>query len=164
MTKRASAVQRRRPKRSAESVDKDGSERYLSKAIGRALDVLDLFPDENCYLNLKEISARMNLPESSLFRILVTLRDRAYMRQDSSGCYRLADKVLFGKVRDQAGEPRERAHPNSAGDTIDRQRHRGHMINARTFVLTRRWPRLPGSPNESPKPPIISVAAFQPCR
>jgi hypothetical protein len=85
MTKRASVVQRRRPKRSGNGVDRHGSERYLSKAIGRALDVLDLFPDENCYLNLTEISTQMRLPESSLFRILVTLKDRAYLTQDSSG-------------------------------------------------------------------------------
>jgi DNA-binding IclR family transcriptional regulator len=104
----SAAVQRRRPKRSG---DNDGSERYLSKAIGRALDVLDLFPDENCFLNLTEISTQMRLPESSLFRILVTLQDRAYLTQDSSGCYRLAHKVVFGKVRDQAGMLRERAHP-----------------------------------------------------
>jgi DNA-binding IclR family transcriptional regulator len=104
------AVQRRRPKRSEEGVDKDGSDRYLSKAIGRALDVLDIFPDENCYLNLKEIGTQLSLPESSLFRILVTLQDRAYLTQDSSGCYRLAHKVLFGKVSDRAGVLRERAH------------------------------------------------------
>jgi len=105
------AVQRRRPKRSESGLDKDGSERYLSKAIGRALDVLDLFPDENCFLNLKEISVQMSLPESSLFRILVTLQDRAYLTQDSSGCYRLAHKVLFGKVRDRASVLKDRANP-----------------------------------------------------
>jgi DNA-binding IclR family transcriptional regulator len=107
----ARVFQRRRPKRIESGLDKTSSERYLSKAIGRALDVLDLFPDENCYLNLKEISARMSLPESSLFRILVTLQDRSYLTQDASGCYRLTHKVVFGKVRDRAGALRERAHP-----------------------------------------------------
>lgn len=111
MVKASPAVQRRRPKRSQAGIAKDGAERYFSKAIGRALDVLDLFPDENCHLNLKEISTQMGLPESSLFRILMTLQDRAYLTQDSSGCYRLTNKVLFGKVRDRAGILRERAHP-----------------------------------------------------
>jgi DNA-binding IclR family transcriptional regulator len=105
------AAQRRRPKRSKSGNERNGSERYLSKAICRALDVLDLFPDENCYLNLKEISTRMGLPEASLFRILTTLQNRAYLTQDASGCYRLAKKVLLGKVRERADVLRELVHP-----------------------------------------------------
>src|SRR6185437_12411713 len=106
------AVQRRRPKRMKTGARQGhGPERYLSKAIGRALDVLDLFPDEHCRLNLKEISSRMQLPESSLFRVLVTLENRSYLTQDASGCYRLAPIVLFGKVREQAKQLKELVHP-----------------------------------------------------
>jgi DNA-binding IclR family transcriptional regulator len=110
--KASPVIQRRRPKRKAVGARPEQEvERYLSKAIGRALDVLDLFPDEHCHLNLKEISARMELPESSLFRVLVTLENRSYLIQDTSGCYRLAPKVLFGKVREHAKHLRELAHP-----------------------------------------------------
>jgi DNA-binding IclR family transcriptional regulator len=105
-------VSRRRPKRvDADDSSANAAERYLSKAIGRALDVLDLFPDEHCFLNLKEVSSRMGLPESSLFRILLTLKDRAYLRQDSSGCYCLAPRVLLGKTRERADHLAELVQP-----------------------------------------------------
>lgn len=104
------SVSRRRPK-----TDNRGgafaSERYFSKAVGRALDVLDLFPDEHCVLNLTEISSRMVLPESSLFRILLTLKDRGYLRQDASGCYSLAPRILLGKTRERADRLAELVQP-----------------------------------------------------
>src|SRR5262245_9861710 len=92
--KAGQTAQRGRPKRSGlDDAQSNGAERYLSKAIGRALDVLDLFPDEQCRLNLKEISSCTSLPESSLFRILLTLENRGYLLMDSVGCYRLAPRV-----------------------------------------------------------------------
>jgi DNA-binding IclR family transcriptional regulator len=112
MAKAVTAVQRRRPKRTTrEDSLPNGSERYFSKAIGRALDVLDLFPDEHCVLNLKEIGSQTGLPESSLFRVLLTLENRGYLRQDAAGCYRLAPKVLFGKTRERAEQLVELVQP-----------------------------------------------------
>ena len=105
-------VQRRRPKpASTDGASLGGAERYFSKAIGRALDVLDLFPDEHCILNLKELSSRMGLPETSLFRILLTLKDRGYLRQDAAGCYTLAPRVLLGKTQERAEQLAELVRP-----------------------------------------------------
>jgi DNA-binding IclR family transcriptional regulator len=110
--KAAGGIQRRSPKRAnTDGSLVNASERYFSKAIGRALDVLDLFPDEHCFLNLKEISTRMDLPESSLFRILLTLKDRAYLQQDASGCYYLAPRVLLGKTRERADQLAAQVQP-----------------------------------------------------
>src|SRR6185437_12714892 len=86
-------------------------EQYLSKAIGRALDVLECFEDDKSQLGLKEIAARAGMPESSLFRILVTLETRGYLQQDADGCYRLTPRVLFGKLRERADRLKELAHP-----------------------------------------------------
>jgi DNA-binding IclR family transcriptional regulator len=108
--KSARNISRRRPKSKNGDGD-NASERYFSKAIGRALDVLDLFEDEHCFLNLTEISFRMGLPESSLFRILLTLKDRAYLHQDESGCYSLAPRVLLGKTRERADHLAALAQP-----------------------------------------------------
>ena len=105
-------IPRRRPKRTdGDGSSANASERYFSKAIGRALDLLDLFPDEHCFLNLKELSSRMALPESSLFRILLTLTNRGYLQQDSSGCYHLAPRVLLGKTRERADRLAEIVRP-----------------------------------------------------
>ena len=75
---------RRRPTRIKAVADGQGmvaSERYYSRAIGRALDVLECFSDDQTALNLKEIGQLTHLPESSLFRVLVTLEGRGYLRQ-----------------------------------------------------------------------------------
>src|SRR5579884_4396611 len=77
-------------------------EQYQLKALARALDVLDCFEDGETTLNLKEISALVDLPESSLFRILLTLKSQGYLLQNEDGAYRLPDKLLYGRVYEQA--------------------------------------------------------------
>lgn len=82
----SSSPRRRRPK-DREAQD---SGRYRLKAISRALDVLDCLAVHGPELSLKELSVRIRMPESSLFRILLTLSDRGYLEQASDGTYRLA--------------------------------------------------------------------------
>lgn len=93
---------RRRPK----NLTGDGlgppADQYSSKAISRALDILESFPDENTCLNLKELSLQNDLPESSLFRILQTLESRGYLAQGVDGTYRLTPRLLYGKSRERA--------------------------------------------------------------
>lgn len=72
-----------------------GDEQYYLRSIGRALDVLDCF-DGVSPLSLKEISLRVKMPESSLFRVLLTLEKHGYLRQDVDGTYNLARKLIFG--------------------------------------------------------------------
>jgi len=131
-------VQRRRPKLiSSEAQSGDGGDRYLSKAIGRALDVLDLFTDEQVSLNLKELSSMMQLPESSLFRILLTLVDRGYLQQDSSGCYSLSTKLVFGKVHERALHLKHLAHPilRRLGDQFNETVSIAYLSETRVQVL-----------------------------
>jgi len=104
-------VQRRRPKFAKAGSGKEGAGVYHSKAIGRALDVLECFTDENAAYNLKEIGGIVKLPESSLFRVLLTLESRGYLAQDGSGCYRLTPRVLYGKLRERAERLKELARP-----------------------------------------------------
>ncbi len=103
---------RRRPK----SLSADGTgpapDQYSSKAISRALDVLESFPDQGTRLSLKEISVRNSLPEASLFRILQTLESRGYLAQDRDGAYRLTPRLLYGKAREHAEELRKVAMPH----------------------------------------------------
>lgn len=93
----AAPQRRRRPK--AEGQD---DEQYYSRTIGRALDVMECFSDERPRLSLTEISRIVELPESSLFRVLLTLQRRGYLDQDSDGTYQLSHRVLYGRVAERA--------------------------------------------------------------
>jgi len=98
---------RRRPKHSVSTQHaRESGEQYHLKAITRALDVLECFSDERSNLGLKEISELMDLPESSLFRILLTLENRGYLTQNADGSYCLPPKLLFGKLHDRAERAR----------------------------------------------------------
>ena len=99
---------RRRPKHAVASAGhaRQSGEQYHLKAITRALDVLECFSDERPDLGLKEIGQLMDLPESSLFRILLTLENRGYLRQHADGSYCLPPKLLFGRLHDRAERAR----------------------------------------------------------
>ena len=74
------AVRRRLPKWALDNAEPSGDEAYYLRSIGRALEVLNCF-DGQTPLSLKEISAQMQLPESSLFRVLRTLEHHEYLQQ-----------------------------------------------------------------------------------
>lgn len=91
------SIRHRIPKWALEKGDgaRSGDEQYYLRSIGRALDVLDCF-DGVSPLSLKEISLRVKMPESSLFRVLLTLEKHGYLRQNVDGTYHLARKLIFG--------------------------------------------------------------------
>jgi len=89
----------------------DSGEQYHLKAITRTLDVLECFSDERPNLSLKEIGELVDLPESSLFRILLTLESRGYLKQNSDGSYCLPPKLLFGKLYERAERARILVRP-----------------------------------------------------
>jgi DNA-binding IclR family transcriptional regulator len=103
------AQRRRRPKSLNGGIPK--SDGYSSKAIHRALEVLEGFADEDTSLSLKEISVRNDLPESSLFRILQALQAHGYLAQAADGTYRLTPRILYGKSRERSERLREAANP-----------------------------------------------------
>jgi DNA-binding IclR family transcriptional regulator len=83
--------------------------------VERALDVLDAFDDGSGALSLTELSVRISLPVSSLFRLLVTLEQRGFLIQDTDGTYQPSPRVLFGRVRERADRLRERLQPTLQG-------------------------------------------------
>lgn len=106
------AVRRRIPKWALQDRDtsraSDGQ--YYLRSIGRAIEVLDSF-DGIAPLSLKEISRKVDLPESTLFRVLLTLEKHGYLEQHLDGTYRLGRKLLFGWLVDRADKVRELARP-----------------------------------------------------
>lgn len=89
---------------------RDSDTNYHPKAISRTLDVLDTFTDERPELTLKTLSQIIQMPESSLFRILMTLESRGYLVQGSDGAYRLAPKLLLGRSYERAEKIRHGVH------------------------------------------------------
>ena len=83
---------------------------YYLRSIGRALEVLDCF-DGKAPLTLKEIGKRTGLPESTLFRVLLTLEKHGYLSQAMDGTYQLAPKLRFGWLIEQANALRDKVRP-----------------------------------------------------
>jgi DNA-binding IclR family transcriptional regulator len=108
----APAQRRRRPKRAASTPAPAAGAQYHQRAISRALDVLECFDDEHPERTLKEICQDIGLPESSLFRILLTLESRGYLVQSSDGAYTLAPKILLGKLHERAERIRAGLRPH----------------------------------------------------
>jgi DNA-binding IclR family transcriptional regulator len=112
---RSSAViekspRRRIPKWALHSNDGASNEQYYLRSIGRALEVLDCF-DGKAPLSLKEIGISTGLPESSLFRVLLTLEKHGYLQQAVDGTYQLAPKLRFGWLIEQGNALREKVRP-----------------------------------------------------
>lgn len=105
------AIRRRIPKWALQSAgDASSSEQYYLRSIGRALDVLDCF-DGKASLALTDIGGRTGLPESTLFRVLLTLEKHGYLEQAVDGTYQLAPKLRFGWLVEQGNALRDKARP-----------------------------------------------------
>ncbi len=105
------AIRRRIPKWALKSgTAAPDNEQYYLRSIGRSLDVLDCF-DGTASLSLKEIAANTGLPESTLFRVLLTLEKHGYLEQAVDGTYQLAPKLRFGWLVEQANTLRIKARP-----------------------------------------------------
>lgn len=104
-------AQRRRPKWATADGSKPepADDQYYSRTIARALDVLEAFTEEHDSLTLKEMSKVVHLPESTLFRVLLTLQTRGYLNQNSDGTYQLSKRVLSGKLLERAEALRDLA-------------------------------------------------------
>lgn len=101
---------RRIPKWALHSNDIASNEQYYLRSIGRALEVLDCF-NGKAPLALKDIGIRTGLPESSLFRVLLTLEKHGYLRQAVDGTYQLAAKLRFGWIIEQGNTLRDKVRP-----------------------------------------------------
>ncbi len=104
-------IRRRIPKWALQSTpDSASNEQYYLRSIGRALNALDCF-DGKSALALKDISAGTGMPESTLFRVLLTLEKHGYLEQAVDGTYQLAPKLRFGWLIERGNRLREKARP-----------------------------------------------------
>jgi IclR family acetate operon transcriptional repressor len=63
------------------------TEKYFSKVIGKALDVFAILRSSAQPLSLNELTLRLKLAKSSVFRILHTLEVSEYVERDAAGRY-----------------------------------------------------------------------------
>ena len=64
------------------------------RAAGRVVDILELVVRTRDGLALRELSAQLEVPKSSLLPLLRTLAARGYLEQDAVGAYRLGPQAL----------------------------------------------------------------------
>ncbi len=130
------AVRRRIPKWALQSdVARTGQQYYL-RTIGRALEVLDCF-DGQAPISLKEIGERIDLPETTLFRVLLTLEKHKYLQQHRDGTYQLAPKLVFGWLVQAADQVRAIARPEleKLASTFDETVSLSYLYDDRIHVL-----------------------------
>jgi DNA-binding IclR family transcriptional regulator len=69
------------------SFERDRSDKYFSKVIGKALDIIAMLRSSAQPLSLNELTLRLELAKSSVFRILHTLEVSGYIDRDAAGRY-----------------------------------------------------------------------------
>jgi DNA-binding IclR family transcriptional regulator len=69
---------------------RNNDERYLSKAIGHALKILEIFNQSTEPLSLSGITRQIGLPKSSVFRVLRTLEAAGYIERSGGDRYTLS--------------------------------------------------------------------------
>jgi IclR family acetate operon transcriptional repressor len=66
---------------------RERTDKYFSKAIGKALDVIAILRASPQPLSLNELTLQVGLAKSSVFRMLYTLEAAGYVERDSAGRY-----------------------------------------------------------------------------
>lgn len=109
-------------------------DKYFSKVIGRALDILALLRTHEHPMGLAEIASRVGLAKSSAFRLLHTLEVSSYVERTADGSYVLAaDLRMWGdgkRVTDlvDAALPHLRTLSREFGETITLAMHFDNRI------------------------------------
>lgn len=85
-----------------------GTERTKIRALARGLDVMEALAKYPRGVALSELARELGLSKGALYRVLVTLSDRDYVRQDrTTSKYALGGKLAhFGRVAEQATDLR----------------------------------------------------------
>lgn len=78
------------------------ADKYYSKVIGKAIDLIAILRSSPSPLSLHDLTMRLELAKSSVFRILHTLEISGYIERDSAGRYAVAADLrawVPGQVR-----------------------------------------------------------------
>lgn len=109
-------------------------DKYYSKVIGRALEILAVLRTSGSPLGLADVAGRVRLAKSSAFRLLHTLEVSGYVERTADGAYRLApDLRVWGdgrRVTDliDAAMPHMRRLSREFGETVTLAMHFDNRI------------------------------------
>jgi DNA-binding IclR family transcriptional regulator len=67
--------------------------------LDRGLDILELFLDRADSLTIAEISQKLSIPQSSVYRIVWSMRNREWLTLERPHTYRLGNRLLRAVVR-----------------------------------------------------------------
>jgi DNA-binding IclR family transcriptional regulator len=104
--------------------ERERDDKYFSKVIGKALDLISILRASGTPLSLNELTCRLDLAKSSVFRILHTLEVAEYVDRDAAGRYVLAPELRpwgAGQVRTrlvQLALPRIKELNREFGETV----------------------------------------------
>lgn len=113
-----------RPRPAARRAPPQPTDKYYSKVVGKALAALDEVRKAPDAMSLNDLTLRIGLAKTSLFRILHTLEVAGYLERDPGGLYRapMALRPLAsGHVQQDlvhAALPRMKALNREFGETI----------------------------------------------
>ena len=66
---------------------REGRDKYFSKVIRKSLDIIAILRSSAQPMSLNELTLRLSLAKSSVFRILHTLEVSGYIERDAAGRY-----------------------------------------------------------------------------
>src|SRR5258708_39849324 len=75
------------------SEEPQGRDKYFSRAVSKALEVLEFLQTESNALSMNEIAQRLQLSKTSAFRLLRTLDTTGYITLDGRGQYKLSPAI-----------------------------------------------------------------------
>ena len=148
------------------------TEKYFSKVIGKALDVFAILRSSAQPLSLNELTLRLKLAKSSVFRILHTLEVSEYVERDTAGRYSVpADLRAWapGQVRAalvEAALPALKELSREFGETVSLAMRFENRVEVIATVESPRLIRMGNTVGRILPPHASSlgkaIAAFQP--
>jgi IclR family transcriptional regulator, acetate operon repressor len=123
-------------------------DRYLVRAVARALDLLDVLHEAPDGMSLAALAEAVGLPKSSVFRYLTTLQSHGYVQQDpGSGDYRPGMRFVSshgGRLQalSERARPLLEALRDRFGETVNLAVLDGHRIAYLEILESTRAMRL----------------------
>ena len=114
-------------------------QRYIIRSVSRALELLRTFSGAQSELSLAEVSRRLNLNRSTVFRLIVTLQAHGYLERDrETAKYRLGVTCLeLGSVFLNQSDMRKEALPilNDLRDDCKETVHLARLAGSEVVYL-----------------------------
>ncbi len=88
-------------------IAEDGANKHTIPVIDRMMEVLTAIEQRQSGMNIRELTAELSLPRTTVYRIVNTLQNHDVVRRDDAGIYHLGPRLLTfaSHVASRASEP-----------------------------------------------------------